>query len=63
MRPETPAKSVQEARFALTLVEQLPACAETLRVWLADANRGPSVAPRAPEVGMPSLDDRRPRHL
>jgi hypothetical protein len=44
VRPETPAKSLQDARFALTLVEQLPACAETLRVWLADANRGPSVA-------------------
>jgi hypothetical protein len=29
--PETPPMSLQDARFPLTLVEQLPACAETLR--------------------------------
>jgi hypothetical protein len=28
---ETPPMNLQDARFALTLVEQLPACAETLR--------------------------------
>jgi hypothetical protein len=28
---DTPPMSLQDARFALTLVEQLPACAETLR--------------------------------
>jgi hypothetical protein len=28
---ETPPMSLQDARFALALVEQLPACAETLR--------------------------------
>jgi hypothetical protein len=28
---ETPPMSLQDARFALTLVERLPACAETLR--------------------------------
>jgi hypothetical protein len=28
---ETPPMSLQDARFALTLVEQLPACAQTLR--------------------------------